>query len=95
MRLFLDDLRLRATNLFVAVDQLCWVLVTLGHGAPDESISAALYRMELQGKWAGRLLRPVVDVLLHPLGPDHCYWAHVAEVRGEQQHDFHEGKICK
>ena len=32
----------RILNLLIALDQLAWVLLTLGKGHPDETISAAL-----------------------------------------------------
>ena len=35
--------------MLIAIDQLLWVLLTLGKGHPDETISAA-WRMEQQGK---------------------------------------------
>lgn len=31
----------RLLNLFIALDQLAWVVLTLGKGSPDETISAA------------------------------------------------------
>ena len=61
----------RALNILIALDQLAWVLLTLGNGQPDETISAALWRMEQQGKRAGRWLRPVVDALFW-FDPEHC-----------------------
>ena len=61
----------RALNILIALDQLAWVLLTLGNGQPDETISAALWRMEQQGKHAGRWLRPVVDALFW-FDPEHC-----------------------
>lgn len=73
----------RALNLLIALDQLAWVILTLGHGQPDETISAALYRMELQGKRAGRWLRPVVDALFF-FDPDHCFNAWRAEITKQQ-----------
>ncbi len=30
----------RILNFLVALDQLAWVLVTLGHGEPDETLSS-------------------------------------------------------
>lgn len=72
-----DALR-RLLNLAVALDQLAWVLLTLGNGSPDETISAALWRMESQGKRAGRWLRPVVDALFF-FDPHHCQQAWLAE----------------
>jgi hypothetical protein len=60
----------RVKNIAVGLDQFFWVLITLGHGSPDETVSAALWRMELQGKRAGRWFRPVVDALLW-FDPEH------------------------
>lgn len=79
-----DRVKRRILNLLIALDQLAWVLLTLGNGMPDETISAALYRMELQGKWAGRLFRPVVDVLFLLLERDHCRLSWEAEKTGRQ-----------
>ena len=36
----------RILNLLIALDQLAWVVLTLGKGYPDEAISAAAWRME-------------------------------------------------
>lgn len=41
----------RALNLLIALDQFLFVLVTLGHASPDETLSAAAYRWEAKGKW--------------------------------------------
>jgi len=46
-------------------------VLTLGKGMPDETISAAAYRMEQQGKLAGRLLRPLLDAIFWPIERDH------------------------
>lgn len=37
--------RRRLLNIAIALDQLAWVLLTLGNGLPDETISAAAWRM--------------------------------------------------
>ena len=71
----------RILNLLIALDQLAWVIITLGKGYPDETISAAAWRMEQQGKIAGRVLRPLVDLLFRPLERDHCYRAWLSEVQ--------------
>lgn len=68
----------RLLNLLIAFDQLAWVLLTLGNGSPDETISAAAWRMEQQGKRAGRWLRPVIDALFW-FDPDHCRKAYNSE----------------
>ena len=73
----------RILNLLIALDQLAWVILTLGNGMPDETISAALWRMESQGKWAGRLFRPVVDALFF-FDQSHCLSAWQSE-RNKQQ----------
>ena len=69
----------RFLNLLIAVDQLVWVLLTLGNGHPDETISAALWRLELEGKLVGRCFRPVVDLLFW-FDHEHCYNAWRAEI---------------
>lgn len=73
----------RLLNLLIAFDQLAWVLLTLGNGSPDETISAAAWRMEQQGKRAGRWLRPVIDALFW-FDPDHCRKAYNAEFHKTQ-----------
>lgn len=74
----------RILNLLIAIDQLLWVVFTLGKGSPDETISAAAWRMEQEGKLAGRVLRPLVDLLFRPIEKDHCYLAWLSEVQRAQ-----------
>lgn len=74
----------RMLNILIALDQLAWVLATLGKGHPDETVSAAAWRMEQQGKLAGRLLRPAIDALFLPLEREHCRQAFESELRGAQ-----------
>ena len=81
----------RILNLLIAVDQLLWVLLTLGKGHPDETISAALWRMEQQGKIAGRVFRPLVDLLFLPIEKDHCYQAWLSEVQRSQLPSAYKG----
>ena len=71
----------RALHLFTAVDQLIYVLITLGKGYPDESLSSAAYRLELRGAFWGKVWRPVIDWLLAPLEKNHCQQAYNAEKR--------------
>ena len=82
----------RILNLLIALDQLAWVLATLGKGYPDETISAAAWRMERQGKLAGRLLRPIIDLLFLPLEKDHCYKSWLSEKRGLQLPDIYRSE---
>lgn len=62
----------RLLHVLIAFDQLVWVLVTLGRGYPDETISAAAWRLERQGKLLGRIMRSLIDALFWPLERDHC-----------------------
>lgn len=74
----------RILNILIMLDQAAWVIVTLGKGKPDETISAALWRMEQEGKIAGRVFRPLVDLLFRPIERDHCYAAWLSEVQRSQ-----------
>ena len=81
----------RILNLLIALDQLAWVIITLGKGYPDETISAAAWRMEQHGKLAGRVFRPLVDLLFRPLERDHCYRAWLSEVQRSQLPSAYKG----
>lgn len=69
----------RILNLLIAIDQLVHVLVTLGAGHPDETLSAAAWRTEQSGKLGGRIFRPLIDLLFRPIEQEHCYRAYLAE----------------
>jgi len=49
-----------------------------------ETASSAAYRLELAGRWPGRLFRPLIDKLMF-FDPDHCRKAYRAEINGWQQ----------
>jgi hypothetical protein len=68
----------RILNILIAIDQLVWVLLTFGNGRPDETISAAAWRMEGQGKVMGFILRPLIDTLFW-FDPEHCRKSYNAE----------------
>ena len=82
----------RLLNLLIAVDQLLWVVFTLGKGHPDETISAAAYRMEQQGKLAGRILRPLIDMLFLPIERDHCRLSAESEQKQAHLPDYYRTK---
>ena len=69
----------RLLNLAIAIDQVAYVLITLGAGSPDETLSAAAYRTERSGKLFGKVFRPTIDFLFSPLERNHCYRAFMAE----------------
>lgn len=68
----------RILNIFIVLDQMLYVFATLGHGSPDETLSAAAWRWEMNGKWQGKLLRPAIDALLF-FDPCHCWASFEAE----------------
>lgn len=78
------NLSRRVLHLLIAIDQLAWVVVTFGDGHPDETISAAAWRMEQQGKLGGRILRPMIDALFRPVERDHCRRSYESELAGAQ-----------
>lgn len=86
------SLRQRILNILIALDQLAWVVLTLGKGSPDETISAAAWRMEQQGKLAGRILRPLIDFLFLPLERDHCRLSAESEQKQAQLPDYYRTK---
>ena len=71
----------RLLNILIALDQFLFVLITLGHAMPDETMSAGAYRLEHEGHWAGKFFRPVIDFIFWHLfrDRDHCFFAAVAE----------------
>lgn len=74
----------RLLNLLIALDQLLYVLLTLGAGHPDETLSAAAWRTEQSGKLGGRIFRPLIDLMFLPLEREHCRRAYEAERLGRQ-----------
>jgi hypothetical protein len=65
-------LQIRALIILWAVDHLLLALITLGNCHSYEMVSSALYSLELDRKMVGIVFRPLVDLLLRPLGPNHC-----------------------
>ena len=60
------------------LDVAIFKIITLGQAKPGETISAAAYRAEQQGRWLGKVARPVIDFLLQFWGPQpHCYQAYL------------------
>ena len=73
----------RLLNFLIALDQLAYVIVTLGYGMPDETMSGAAWRLEQRGKLGGRIFRPIIDWIFSNLfsDPDHCQTSHDWEMR--------------
>lgn len=86
MKVWLDTLKHNAVQLFIAVDQLCNVLLTLltTKAWADETLSSRAWRADVHGLWFGRIFRPLIDVLFfwQPIRPDaigHCHQAYLRE----------------
>lgn len=74
------SIRNRLFHMAIGLDQFVWVMITLGWGFPDETISSASYRYELKGhRWA-KIVRPILDWLFLPFEEDHCYLSYMSEV---------------
>lgn len=71
----------RLLNILVALDQFLFCLLTLGGSNPDETMSAAAWRLEKAGRWQGRVFRPLIDAIFF-FQPKHCEQSAAAEVRG-------------
>lgn len=80
----ITSLRARLLNILIALDQFVYVLLTLGHGSPDETMSAAAYRLWLRDQIGGRYFKPLIDLLFLPLECDHCKRSYRAEL--ERRH---------
>jgi hypothetical protein len=76
----------RLLHVLIALDQLAYVLITLGNGYPDETLSSAAYRLELRGHFWGRFWRPIIDWLFRPVEKNHCQQAYNAERLRLQAH---------
>lgn len=69
----------RILIIFIALDHLALALLTLGNCVRGETISSALWSLERDGKWLGRMGRPLVDALFYPLERHHCQVSWTAE----------------
>lgn len=69
----------RLIRLLTALDIFIFALVTFGGAKRNETISAASWSLEFDGKWQGRVARPVIDWLFSSLEKDHCQWSWLAE----------------
>lgn len=77
----------RILHVLIAFDSFVFVLCTLGKAWPGETISSAAWRMELAGRWQGRVFRPCIDLLFRPLERDprgHCHGAYDNERAGKR-----------
>lgn len=69
----------RILTVLVAFDVFIFAMLTLGGSKRNETISAAAWSLELDGKWQGKLFRPLIDWLMSPLESRHCLTAWLIE----------------
>jgi len=72
-------MKTRLLRILVAADIFAFALLTLGGAKRNETISAAAWSLEQDGKWQGKLFRPLIDWLLGWLEKNHCHKAWLAE----------------
>lgn len=72
-------MKLRLLRILIALDIFVFALLTLGGSKRNETISAAAWSLELDGKWQGRVFRPLIDWLMTRLERDHCLQSWLAE----------------
>ena len=56
----------------IALDHLGLVLLTLGNCKRGETLSAAAWSLEQDGKLMGRIFRPLIDTLFCTIEKNHC-----------------------
>lgn len=69
----------RLYHFAVALDQFAWVIITLGWGYPDETISSAAWRYEQKDHIFGIIARPLIDLLFF-WDKDHCQVSYETEL---------------
>ena len=69
----------RLLRILIALDIFAFALLTLGGAKRNETISAACWSLEQDGKLAGRIFRPLIDGLFYFIEKDHCCEAWLIE----------------
>lgn len=77
-----SPLRNRIVRILIALDIFVFAIITLGNVKRNETISAACWGLEQDGKLMGRIFRPIVDTLLW-FDPNHCAdaWLHESKLK--------------
>ena len=69
-------------RVLLAIDQLLNVVIC--NGAPDETMSAASYRMHRDGRFWGFMMHPINFMFRWQGVKDHCYRAYLKELARTQ-----------
>ncbi len=73
----------RLLAILIALDIFVLACITFGGSRRNETISSCLWTLERDGKWMGRIGRPLVDWLFSPLESHHCYVSWLVENKPE------------
>ncbi len=73
----------RILHLLISIDQLIFSIITLGRAYPNETMSSAAYRGELDGETLPKFFRPLIDKIFW-FDPDHCRTAYENVVNNKQ-----------
>jgi len=71
----------RILRILISLDVFLFALLCFGNVKRGETASAAAWSLEMDGKWQGKLSRPIIDWLFRPLQKDHCLNAWLVEQR--------------
>ena len=66
------------------LDGLALAILTLGNCKIGETISSVAFALETDGRWIGKVLRPVIDTIMF-FDRDHCYgsWVTFRKITGQ------------
>ena len=84
----------RLINILTCLDSLIFSIITLGKAYPNESISSAAYRGELDGKLMGMWFRPLIDGLFF-FDDNHCYESYLNVKEGRLLPESYRENIPK
>lgn len=71
----------RILHICIALDQLLFVLFTLGKQYPVCTIAAWSFANAKNGNMLATILKTVIDLLYRPLRDDHCLDSYLDEIR--------------
>ena len=73
------QLRQRILIVLIATDHMAFALITLGNCKRGETISAAAWALDQNGKLQGRIFRPFIDWIFTRIERNHCQVSWLSE----------------
>ena len=82
----IKNIQNRLLNIAISFDQMCWSLITLGAGHPDETISSATYRHAQKNKKLAIVAEKCINWIFQVIvgQRDHCYQSYLSEKNRDQ-----------